>query len=66
MDIPVNTERNNWSELTPEDATAGELHLIHLVHGPKPNWMSDENWRSNMRACAQCIRDYVAMMTVHK
>ena len=55
----MNTERDNWKEITPEDATDAELRLIHKIFGPKPSWMDDKNWRNNMRQCAKDIREHV-------
>lgn len=51
--------RHGWKNITIEDATEDEMELIHKIFGPKPDWMSDENWRENMKACAKDIRDYV-------
>jgi hypothetical protein len=55
------TERNNWENVTPEDATDAELRLVHKIFGPKPEWMDDANWRNNMRSCANEIRKNVAL-----
>lgn len=52
----MNTERDNWKNITPEDATDSELQLVHKIHGPKPAWLDDAQWRENMRACAREIR----------
>jgi len=59
MEIPVNSERDNWKDITPKDATTAELHLVHLISGPKPKWMTEGNWRENMRVVAKDIREYV-------
>lgn len=58
----MNTERDNWKDLTPEDATDDELRLIHRICGPKPIWLDEANWRSNMRACVRDIREHVDKM----
>ena len=55
----MNTERDNWKDLTSADATAAELRLVHLIHGQKPTWLDDHNWRLNMRECAKAIREHV-------
>ena len=55
----MNNERRNWKDITPEDATDDELSLIHKICGEKPKWMTDENWRNNMKACAKDIRDHI-------
>ncbi len=55
----MNTERDNWKDILPEDATDNELKLVHKIFGQKPKWMEDKNWRTNMRACAKDIREYV-------
>ena len=56
----MNTERDNWKNILPEDATDNELSLVHKIFGQKPKWMDNENWRINMRAYAKDIREYVA------
>jgi len=60
--IPVNTQRRGWENLTPDDATDAELNLVHLIAGQKPHWMDAGQWRLNMRAVARDIRDHVAHM----
>jgi hypothetical protein len=55
----MNTERDNWKNITPEDATDDELKLVHRICGGKPEWMTTENWRNNMRAIAKDIRKHV-------
>ena len=57
----MNTERDNWKDVTEMDATDAELRLVHKIYGPKPQWMTEANWRNNMRACAQVIREHVAL-----
>lgn len=59
----MNTERDNWKDITLDDATPDELRLVHKIHGPKPDWMTDANWRDNMRACAKGIREHVQTHT---
>lgn len=59
----MNTERDNWKDVTLGDATDEELHLVHKIFGHKPDWMDDDNWRKNMKACAKDIREYVISMT---
>ncbi len=61
-----NTERDGWRDLTPEDATGSELRLIHQISGPKPDWITPENWRDNMRACARDIREHVMTVSTQK
>lgn len=56
----MNSERDNWQHITSDDATVDELELVHFILGHKPDWMTDENWRSNMRCCAERIRAHVA------
>jgi len=56
---PVNTERNNWDNITSADATARELELIHRIFGPKPEYVSADQWRENTAVCAQAIRAHV-------
>lgn len=55
----MNTERDNWKDVTPEDATDAELRLVHIIQGGKPEWMDDSRWRENMRECAKAIREHV-------
>jgi hypothetical protein len=56
----MNTERDNWIELTPEDATDAELGLVHKIMGDRPKHITPAQWRDNMRACAKSIRSHVA------
>lgn len=62
----MNTERDTWKDITPEDATESELLLVHKIFGPKPKWMTDANWRDNMRAVAKDIRQHVRARAVHE
>lgn len=55
----MNTERDNWKDITPNDATESELTLVHLLLGSKPQWMDNSNWRTNMEECAKWIREHV-------
>ena len=57
----MTTERANWKDVTPEDATDEELHLVHKIFGPKPVTMESDTWRRNMRSCAKEIREHVKM-----
>lgn len=65
-DGAMNTERDNWKNVTAEDATDAELRLVHKIHGPKPDWMDADNWRNNMRAIAKDIREHVASVANEK
>lgn len=56
----MNTERDNWRDITPEDATDAELHLVYRIMGPRPHYVSPEQWRENMQAVARDIRAHVA------
>ena len=58
-------ERRLWKDITQEDATDDELHVVHMIFGPRPDWMDRENWRQNMRACAKHIREHVARCTAN-
>lgn len=55
-----NTDAAGWREITPEDATPAELHLVYQIMGERPKWLSPEQWRDNMRACAKSIRRHRA------
>jgi hypothetical protein len=55
----MNTERDNWTDITPADATDAELRLVHTIYGNKPELMSCSNWRTNMAVVAASIRAHV-------
>jgi len=59
MDKYPNTERAGWSNTTAEDATSEELHLVHMIAGPRKEFVTREQYRENMRACAADIREHV-------
>ncbi len=59
MDKYPNTERANWQNVTPDDATSCELNLVHLIMGERPKHITPEQWRENMRECAKHIREHV-------
>lgn len=61
MERYPNTERRNWQNITEADATSEELHLVHMIMGERPKYITPEQWRENMRGCAKSIREHVAL-----
>ena len=61
MDRYPNTERRSWQNITEADATSEELHLVHMIMGERPEYITPDQWRENMRSCAKCIRWHVAL-----
>jgi hypothetical protein len=59
MDRYPNTERAHWGNITAEDASCEELHLIHQIMGQRPQFITPEQWRVNTRSIAMHIRRHV-------
>ncbi len=59
MKIYPDQERLNWRDITEADATDAELHLVYRIAGGRPNYITREQWRENMKACAKDIRAHV-------
>jgi hypothetical protein len=64
MERYPNTERRSWQNITEADATSEELHLVQMIMGERPKYITPEQWRENMRVCAKSIRGHVAVANV--